>query len=66
MATNLNIDPRLLTKAQKIGHHRTKRETVNSALEEYIRRRQQLQIFRLAGSIDYEPRYNYKKQRSRR
>ncbi len=63
MATNLNIDPRLLTKAQKIGGLRTKRETVNSALKEYIQRREQLKIFQLAGTVDYDPAYDYKKQR---
>ena len=63
MATNLNIDPRLLTKAQKIGGLRTKRETVNSALKEYIQRREQMRIFELAGTIEYDPKYDYKKQR---
>jgi Arc/MetJ family transcription regulator len=63
MATNLQIDQRLLTKAQKVGGHRTKKETVNTALEEYIRHREQLRIFQLAGTIDYDPAYSYKKQR---
>jgi Arc/MetJ family transcription regulator len=63
MATNLNIDNRLLTKAQKMGGLRTKRETVNHALREYIQRREQLKIFELAGKIDYDPGYDYKKQR---
>ena len=30
MPTNLAIDDRLLEEAQKVGGHRTKRETVNS------------------------------------
>jgi Arc/MetJ family transcription regulator len=63
MATNLNIDSRLLTKAQKIGGLRTKRETVNNALKEYIQRREQLRIFELAGTVDYDPKHDYKKQR---
>jgi len=63
MATNLNIDNRLLTKAQKVGGLRTKRETVNNALKEYIQRREQLRIFELAGTVDYDPKYDYKKQR---
>ena len=63
MATNLNIDNRLLTKAQKIGGLRTKRETVNSALKEYIQRREQLKILKLEGTVDYDPEYDYKKQR---
>ncbi len=63
MATNLNIDTRLLSKAQKIGGMRTKRETVNSALKEYIQRREQTKILKLEGTIDYDPAYDYKKQR---
>jgi Arc/MetJ family transcription regulator len=63
MATNLNIDARLLTKAQKIGGLRTKRETVNNALKEYIQHREQLRILELEGTVDFDPRYDYKKQR---
>ena len=36
MATNLQIDPQLLEQALKVGGHRTKRETVNEALAEYV------------------------------
>jgi len=64
MATNLNIDTRLLTKAQKIGGLRTKRETVNNALKEYIQHREQLRILELEGTVDFDPKYDYKKQRS--
>lgn len=63
MATNLQIDDKLLNDAQKAGGHRTKRETVNSALSEYVQRREQMKIFALAGTIDYEAGYDYKKQR---
>jgi Arc/MetJ family transcription regulator len=66
MATNLNIDDRLLAKAQRVGGHRTKRETVNEALSEYVRRREQLKVFQLASAIDYDPHYDYKKQRKRK
>ena len=37
MPTNLAIDDRLLQEAQRVGGQRTDRETVNAALEEYIR-----------------------------
>ena len=52
MATNLQIDPQLLDKALKIGGHRTKRETVNEALAEYVQRREQLKILDLFGTVD--------------
>ena len=65
MATNLAIDPELLEAAHKIGAHRTKKATVTEALEEYIQRREQRRILELFGSVDYEPDYDYKKQRAR-
>ncbi len=64
MATNLALDDKLIETAQKLGRHRTKRETVSKALEEYIQHLQQQSIFDEYGSIDYEPSYDYKKQRN--
>jgi len=63
MPTNLAIDDRLLEEAQKLGHHRTKKETVNAALDEYIRRRKQQEILSLFGKIDYHDDYDYKRER---
>lgn len=65
MATNLDIDQKLLAQAKRAGKHRTKKETVNAALEEYIQRREQARIIELFGTIDYDPSYDYKKQRKR-
>jgi hypothetical protein len=63
--TNLSIDDRLIEEARMIGGHRTKKETVNAALEEYIRRRKQLDVLALFGTIDYDKKYNYKQTRQR-
>ncbi len=63
MATNLQLDEKLLNRAQKAGGHRTKHETVNSALAEYVQRREQMKIFNLAGTIEYRSGYDPKKQR---
>jgi hypothetical protein len=63
MPTNLAIDDRLLLEAQKVGGHRTKRETVTAALREYIQHRRQLEILELFGKIDYDPNYDYKRER---
>jgi hypothetical protein len=63
MPTNLAIDDRLIQEAQKLGHHRTKKETVTAALDEYIRRRRQQEILSLFGTIDYDPNYDYKRAR---
>jgi hypothetical protein len=65
MATNLHIDEKLLAHALKIGGHKTKRETVEEALREYIRHRGQKRIIELFGTIDYDPDYDYKKERRR-
>ena len=45
---------------------RTKKDAVTAALREYIDRRRQAQVTRLFGTIDFDPRYDYKKQRRRR
>lgn len=65
MPTNLAIDDELLTEAQQVGGHRTKKDTVNEALREYIQRRRQATITGLFGTIEFEPTYDYKKQRRR-
>lgn len=65
MPTNLAIDDDLLNEAQQVGGHRTKKDTVNEALREYIQRRRQAQITDLFGKIEFEPGYDYKKQRRR-
>lgn len=66
MPTNLAIDDRLIAEAQKLGRHRTKRETVNAALDEYVQRRKQQQIIKLFGAIEYNPSYGYKRERRKR
>lgn len=65
MPTNLAIDDSLLEQALKIGGHRTKRETVNQALFEFIQRRKQLEIVSLFGKVDFDPGYDYKAARKR-
>lgn len=66
VATNLALDDKLLEEALKIGGRATKKDTVTEALEEYIRRRKQARITELFGTIDFDPSYDYKKQRRRR
>ncbi len=65
MATNLQIDDRLITKALKLGGHRTKKAAVTQALTDYIHHLEQEKIISLFGTVVYEPRYNYKKQRAK-
>lgn len=64
MPSNLAIDDRLLAEAQKVGQHRTKRETVTAALKEYIAHRKQQKLLSMFGTIDYDAAYDYKRERS--
>ncbi len=65
MATNLDINPRLIEEARRIGKHSSKKDAVTEALKEYIRSRRQMRILELAGQIDFDPGYDYKQERRR-
>lgn len=66
MATNLNIDPDLLEEACSISGLKTKRETVNLALDEFIKRHKQKEILNLFQKVGYDSSYDYKKSRKQR
>ena len=51
MATNLAIDPELLNKALEVGGEKTKKATVNRALQEFIARREQERLLDLFGKL---------------
>jgi Arc/MetJ family transcription regulator len=63
MATNLAIDNTLIDEALALGGFKTKKDTVNTALREFINRRKQLEITELFGKFDPDPAYHYKKGR---
>jgi len=65
MPTNLAIDDKLLEEAVRVGGLRTKKDTVNEALREYIQRRRQAKIVKLFGTVEFDPTYDHKKQRRR-
>jgi Arc/MetJ family transcription regulator len=65
MATNLSIEPELLEKALEISGEKTKKAAVTRALREFIARREQSRILDLFGSLEWDPHYDYKKERSR-
>lgn len=65
MATNLSIDPELLDRALEVSGERTKKAAVTKALEEFIARRRQKRLLDLFGKLEWSPRYDYKKDRSR-
>jgi Arc/MetJ family transcription regulator len=49
MATNLQLDDKLIDQAVALGKHRTKRAAVTQALTDYIRHLQQERILDLFG-----------------
>ena len=65
MATNLAINDKLLREALKISGLKTKKDTVNLALKEFVDRHKQLEILNIFGKMDPDPDYDYKKGRSR-
>ncbi|WP_419659384.1 conserved uncharacterized protein, DUF2191 [Desulfosarcina variabilis str. Montpellier] len=65
MASNLAIDTKLLNEALEISGLKTKKDTVNLALKEFIDRRKQLEIIKIFGKMDPDPDYDYKRGRNR-
>ena len=65
MATNLALDDKLIREAQAAGGHKTKKQAVTSALKEYVARRKQADVLKLAGKIDFDPSYRYKQASKR-
>jgi hypothetical protein len=66
MATNLSVDPALIEEALKVSGERTKAAAVTKALQEFIARRRQKGMLELAGKLEWDVEYDYKKERSRR
>ncbi len=66
MPTNLQIDDRLLNRARKVGGFRTKKETVNQALAEFLRHREQRAIGDLFGTVEFSTDFDHKKLRANR
>ena len=66
MPIDVTVDDKLVEDARKLGQHETDKEAVDAALEEYIRRRGQLKILELAGTIDNDPDYDHKAERRRK
>lgn len=66
MATNLALDPKLIERALKVSGERTKKAAVTRALEEFIARREQKQLLSLMGKLEWDVRFDYKAERSRK
>ncbi|MFT5391091.1 MAG: hypothetical protein ACI8PT_001282 [Gammaproteobacteria bacterium] len=65
MATDLSIEPELLNRALEVSGERTKKAAVTKALQEFVARREQQEIEKLFGTLDWNPDFNYRSERSR-
>ncbi len=65
MPTNLALDPELLDLALEVSGEKTKKAAVTKALREFIARRQQRRLVELFGSLDWDPDFDHKAERSR-
>ena len=65
MATNLQLDPKLIERALELSGEKTKKAAVTRALEEFIARRRQKSLLDLMGKLEWDSGYDYKKDRSR-
>lgn len=63
MSSNIELDEELLSKAMRLGGMRSKEETVNQALSEYVQRREQLKVLDFFGTVELDPDYDHKTQR---
>lgn len=63
MATNLAIDDELIEQAKQVGHHRTKKDAVTTALREYIKLQQRRAMLEEQGQVEFWPGFNHKRLR---
>ena len=54
MRTNIEIDVNLMEQALRLSHLKTKKEVVQQALEQYVRRLKRLKILDLQGKVKWE------------
>ena len=66
MPTSPAVDNDLIDEARRIGGHKTKKAAVTAALQEYIKRRKQLEILESAGTVDFDPDFDYRALRGKR
>jgi Arc/MetJ family transcription regulator len=65
VATNLAINTELLEAALRTGGLKTKKDTVNLALKEFIQRRNNADIISMFGKVEYDTEDDYKESRQK-
>jgi Arc/MetJ family transcription regulator len=63
MRTNIVLEGELVAEAMALTGARTKREVVNLALRELVRRRKRRSLLDLSGQIQFAPGFDHKELR---
>ncbi len=63
MPTNLKLDEGLVKTAVKLGRFKTREQAVNTAMAEFIPRRQRRLILDLSRKIQFDSEWDYKRMR---
>ena len=65
MATNMSLDPELLEAAFRVSGETSRVAAVTRALQEFIARWRQKALIELMGKLEWDDRFDYKRERSR-
>ena len=66
MTIIVSIDSQLLAEAMDLSNSTSEVTTVTEALTEFIQHHKQLRTIELFGTIEFDPNYDYKKERQRK
>jgi hypothetical protein len=66
MTKPFELDVALVEKARLAGKHRSKKEAINAALEEYLRVVARRELIGLFGTVDFHDDFDHSKMRRRR
>lgn len=66
MRTNIDINDDLLNEAFRLSSSKTKKDLIHEALKEYINLKKRKDLTELAGKIQFQESYDYKKTRELR
>jgi len=65
MPTSVKLNDKMVEEAVKLGGFKSKEQALNAALKEFVGRHNRLHILELAGKIDFDPQWDYKKLRAK-
>ena len=63
MRTNIVLDDELVAEAMELSKAKTKRQLVDLALRDFVKRRKRKNLMDLYGDGGIDPEYDYKKLR---